>query len=67
MRCDLRAIRFPIVPDMTSNASSLPVKLAMNFSNVVVVVSSWYTSSMSDNCAIACNMDRVGVVMVSVR
>lgn len=52
---------------MTSMASSFPVKSAINFSNSVVVVSSLYTSSMSDDCAIACSMDRVGVVMVSVR
>lgn len=67
MRCDRRAIWFPIVPDMTSTASSLPVNSAMNFSNSVVVVSSLYTSSINDDCAIACSIERVGVVIVSVR
>lgn len=55
----------PIVPDMTSNAASLPVRSAIKASRSSVDLSSWNTSSLRVDPWIAASMLIVGVVTTS--
>ncbi len=56
---------FPIVPLVTNNAASLPVRSAMYFSRAMVVGSSAKTSSRRVQDWVAASMEAVGEVTVS--